>query len=64
MEKKSYDKIMQTIYSRKKSPLTDWPESLEDFKFVIFCKIITNERSELSSYNQSYMGRLDDIQTA
>ena len=27
-------------------------------------RLITNERSERSSYNQSYMGRLVDIQTA
>ena len=31
---------------------------------TILVHIIANERSEQSSYYQSYMGRLDDIQTS
>ena len=32
--------------------------------FLKKVSIITSERSERSAYQQSYMGRLDDIQTA
>ena len=31
---------------------------------MLFIELITRERSKRSSYQQSYMGRLDDIQTA
>ena len=34
------------------------------YKVELGFPIITSEQSERSSYYQSYMGRLDDIQTA
>ena len=38
--------------------------SLNDMIWLNKFRIITSERSERSFYEQSYIGRLDDIQTA
>ena len=35
-----------------------------NLKFALLVNVITSERSEQSFYQESYMGRLDDIQTA